>query len=152
VGGLQDLARGGVKIVSGADAVPVGHYTRQMFANLSRTEGFDPAFSRRALANVVSEEENVKSVLGKVQLGEADAGVVYRSDITPSLAHFLHQLAIPDSANVLASYPIAVVKGGRQPDLARAFVSFVLSAEGQQTLVRHGLIAGAAPPETPSLR
>jgi len=141
IGRLQDLARGGVKVVIGADAVPVGHYTRQMLGNLSRLPGFDPAFARRVLANVVSEEENVKSVLNKVQLGEADAGVVYRSDVTPALSHFVRQFAIPDSANVLASYPIAVVKGGGPPDLARAFVAHVLSAEGQQALMRHGLIA-----------
>jgi molybdate transport system substrate-binding protein len=141
IGHLQDLAKGGVKVVIAADQVPVGHYTRDVLAKLAHQPGFDASYSRRVLANVVSEEENVKSVLSKVQLGEADAGFVYVSDVTTSLSHFVHSIAIPDSANVLASYPIATVKGARQPELARAFVALVLSPEGQQALVRHGLIA-----------
>src|SRR6266540_2943795 len=86
IGRLQDLARPGVKLVLGAEAVPVGKYSREVLQNLSRSEAFDAAFARRVLANVVSEEENVKSVVGKVQLGEADAGLCYRSDVTRAVA------------------------------------------------------------------
>ena len=144
---LQDLARGGVKVVIGADVVPVGHYTRESLAKLAHQPGFDPSYAHRVLANVVSEEENVKSVLAKVQLGEADAGFVYRSDVTPTLAHFVRTFEIPDSANVLAAYPIALVRDGKQAESARAFVALVLSADGQQVLERHGLIPVA--PVTP---
>ncbi len=142
---LQDLARGGVKLVIGADAVPVGRYSRLVLGNLSRDPAFGGAFAARALRNVVSEEENVKSVVAKVQLGEADAGIVYRSDVTPGVARFIRVFEIPDSANVLASYPMATLKGAKQPDAARAFVAFVLSPEGQEILKRSGLVPAAPP-------
>jgi len=144
---LADLARPGVKLVLGAEAVPVGAYSREMLRNLARLPGFDATFPRRALANVVSEEENVKSVVSKVQLGEADAGVVYRSDVTKANAKYVRVFEVPDSANVLASYPIAVLAAAPRPEWAQEFVSLVLSEEGRQALARHGLLApdAAAP-------
>jgi molybdate transport system substrate-binding protein len=142
---LQDLSRDGLKIVLGADAVPVGHYSRTVLQNLARGEGYGGEFYARVMHNVVSEEENVKSVVGKVQLGEADAGMVYRSDVTPAVARFLRVLEIPAGANVLASYPIAAVRGGGEPAAARAFVDLVLSAEGRQVLARNGLTPVADP-------
>jgi molybdate transport system substrate-binding protein len=137
---LQDLARGGIKLVLGADAVPVGRYSRTVLRNLSRAPAFGGDFAARTLRNVVSEEENVKSVVGKVQLGEADAGMVYRSDITPMVARFVRALEIPENKNVLASYSIARVKDAKQLDAATAFVNLVLSHDGQQILERRGLI------------
>ncbi|HEY6866991.1 MAG TPA: molybdate ABC transporter substrate-binding protein [Candidatus Eisenbacteria bacterium] len=138
---LQDLARRGIRLVIAADVVPVGHYARVVLANLARDPAFGDDFARRVLANVVSEEENVRAVVGRVQLGEADAGIVYRSDVTPSITRYVTQIEIPDSANVLASYPIAVLKDAPRPDDARAFVDLVLSAEGQRILARWGFIA-----------
>ncbi len=144
---LQDLARGGVKLVLGAEAVPVGHYSRIVLRNLAGDPAFGANFATRTLGNVVSQEENVKSVVGKVQLGEADAGIVYRSDVTPAVARYVRVLTIPEHANILAAYPIALIKSGREQDAAKAFVDLVLSTDGQQALERHGLIpvSAAAP-------
>ena len=89
IGKLQDLARHGIKLVIGAESVPVGHYSREVLANLSRSPAFGSDFARRALSNVVSEEENVKAVVSKVQLGEADAGIVYRSDVTMAVRRYV---------------------------------------------------------------
>ncbi len=88
------------------------------------------------LANVVSNETDVKQVLAKVQLGEADAGIVYASDAVaaPGFA----EIEIPVEWNVLALYPIAPLKNGPQPDLAADFVSFVLSPDGQSILEKWG--------------
>ena len=144
IGKLQDLSRGGIKIVIAADAVPVGRYTRTVLRNLTRTEGFPSDFATRALRNVVSEEENVKSVVSKVQLGEADAGFVYRSDVTPAVARYVRVLEIPEGANVIATYPMALLKDGPAPDAAKAFVDLVLSADGQRVLEQHGLMPIAA--------
>ena len=140
IGKLQDVARRGVKLVIGADAVPVGRYAREMLQNLARTEGFSPDFATRVLANVVSEEENVRSVVSKVQLGEADAGVVYRSDVSPALSRYVRVFEVPEDANVLATYPIAVLEASGQAAAARDFVQLVLSAEGQRVLARRGLV------------
>jgi len=144
IGKLQDLAKGGIKLVLAADAVPAGHYSRIVLRNLTRTEGFPNDFSTRALRNVVSEEENVKSVVSKVQLGEADAGFVYKSDITPSVARYVRVFEIPEAANVIATYPIARVKAGPAPEAAQAFLELVLSADGQRVLQQYGLMPVAS--------
>jgi molybdate transport system substrate-binding protein len=143
---LQDVSRGGIKLVIAADAVPVGRYTRMVLRNLSRTQDFAPDFATRTLRNVVSEEENVKSVVSKVQLVEADAGFVYRSDVTPATARYVRVFEIPESANVIASYPIALLKDGPAPDAAKAFLDLVLSADGQRVLEQYGLMSVAANP------
>ena len=146
IGKLADLARPGVKVVIGADNVPVGRYGREMLGRLAALPGFGADFAARVLARVVSQEENVKGVVGKVQLGEADAGVCYRSDVTPAVARAVRVIEIPDSANVVASYPIAVVAGAAHAALARAFVARVLGPEGRRALERNGLEAAAAGP------
>ncbi|MEO5618191.1 MAG: molybdate ABC transporter substrate-binding protein [Candidatus Eisenbacteria bacterium] len=143
IAGLRDLARRGVKLVIGAEAVPVGRYSREMLGTLANTPGFAPDFARRTLANVVSEEENVRLVVGKVQIGEADAGICYRSDVTDALSRFVRVFEIPEAAQVTATYPIAAIAGTARPVLARQFVAHVLSAEGQRVLERHGLLPAA---------
>ena len=143
IGGLADLARKGTKIVVAAEAVPAGKYSREALENLSAAPGFPPEYARRVLANVVSQEENVKAVVAKVQLGEADAGLVYRSDVTPAVSRYVRVFEIDDPYNVVASYPIAVLKGAKNAAAAKWFVDLVSSAAGQQVLQRHGLLPAA---------
>ena len=140
IGALPDLARRGTKIVLAAEAVPVGKYTREMIGNLAHAPGFPEGYDRRVLANVVSHEENVKSVVSKVQLGEADAGVVYRSDVTPAVSRYVTVLDIPEERNVIAEYPIAVLKSASNAVAARRFVDLARSEEGQRVLQQHGLL------------
>lgn len=134
---LEDLARRGIKLVIGAQAVPVGHYTREMLQKLGQQPGYPPGYARRVLANTVSEEENVRSVVNKVQLGEADAGVVYHSDVSPALARYVREFPIPHGANVIANYPIAVLRGAAHRAAAERFVALVLSERGQAILASH---------------
>ena len=91
------------------------------------------------MANVVSYEENVRAVLSKVRLGEADAGIVYRSDVTPGLELEIGQIAIPPQLNVEAAYFIAPLSNSQHRDLARSFINFVLSPAGQEHLGANGL-------------
>jgi len=140
IASLVDLARHGIKVVLGAPAVPVGAYSREALRRLAAEPSYPSGYAARVMANVVSEEENVKSVVGKVQLGEADAGLVYRSDVSRAVARYVRVLEIPEAANVLAEYPIAVLRGAAHADAARAFVALVRSPEGQRILARHGLI------------
>jgi molybdate transport system substrate-binding protein len=86
---------------------------------------------------VVSYEENVRAVLSKVILGEADAGIVYQSDITPNQAR-LGQLNIPQALNVQAAYFIAPVEDSPNASLSQAFIDWTLSAESQAILARYG--------------
>jgi molybdate transport system substrate-binding protein len=137
---LQDLSRRGLKIVLAAGAVPVGRYSRQALEQLAAAPGFTPDYSARVLANVVSQEENVKAVATKLQLGEADAGIVYRSDVTPSVARVTRMLDIPDEFNVVATYPIVVLRQSVNQQAARRFVAYALGAAGQQALAARGFI------------
>jgi len=142
--GLPDLARRGTKIVLAAEAVPVGKYSRETLHNLGSLPGMPKSYDSRVLGNVVSQEDNVKGVVAKVQLGEADAGIVYRSDVTPAVSRYVRTFDIPDEYNVPASYPIALVKGGQSEEAGKAFITLVLSEEGQRVLQQHGLLPAGA--------
>jgi molybdate transport system substrate-binding protein len=138
IGRIADLSRPGVKLVLCAVSVPAGRHARELLARLEAAPGCGPGWVARVLANVVSEEDNVRGVVGKVQLGEADAGIVYRSDVTVPLRRAVRALDVPDSLNVLAEYPIAVMADAAAMGAAHAFADYVCGAEGQATLERHG--------------
>jgi molybdate transport system substrate-binding protein len=131
---LADLARPRLKIVLAAKEVPVGDYSRQVLKNLNAQLGSNYATS--VLNNLVSEETNVKQIVAKVQLGEADAGIVYTSDAVA--APDLEIIAIPAKYNVVAAYPIAILDKAPNRALAEKFVAHVLSTEGQATLKKWG--------------
>lgn len=137
---LPDLARAGVKLVLAANAVPVGEYTRSFLAKASRLPQYTTAYEENVVRNVVSYEENVKVVLTKVALGEADAGIVYSSDVTPRVTDSVGRIEIPDELNTVAAYPIAAVADAANAGLARQFIDYVLSAEGQAVLLKYGFI------------
>ncbi|MYB76830.1 MAG: molybdate ABC transporter substrate-binding protein [Chloroflexi bacterium] len=140
VGNLRDLARPGVRIVIAQENVPVGRYTRQALASLSADAAFGSAFQEAVRANVRSEELNVRQVLAKVVLGEADAGFVYVSDVAVSTANIV-ALEIPGFANVEAVYPIALLTASNEKELAKRFIDFVRSPVAQEILQQAGLQA-----------
>lgn len=141
---LQDLAKPGIKLVLAQKDVPVGNYARQSFAKMDNAAGFGSDFSAKVLKNVVSEETNVKQVVAKVQLGEADAGIVYTTDVTPSVRPDVKMIDIPDQFNIIASYPAAVVKGSANPKSAAAFIAYLRSPAGQQILQHYGFLPPSA--------
>ena len=131
---LEDLTKPGIKLVLAAEEVPVGNYARQALDKMNGSFGTD--FKDKVLANVVSNEDNVKQVVAKVQLGEADAGIVYISDAIA--APELKIIEIPADLNVIAKYPIAPLTKSENADLAAKFTEYVLSAEGQAVLQKWG--------------
>jgi len=124
--------------------VPVGQYALDVLTKMSQDATFGATFKDKVVANVVSRENNVKSVVAKVRLGEADAGVVYATDITPDAAKELTTLEVPDRFNVIAVYPIAPLKNAVEPKLASQFVDWVLSPKGQQVFTKYGFIPAAS--------
>lgn len=140
IASVRDLVRPGLKLVLPAPEVPVGAYARQVLANLARDPGLGPEFAERVLRNVASQEPNVRASLARVALGEADATFVYRSDVSSEYGGRVRVVEIPRWANVVAHYPIAVVRDAPNPAGARRFVALVLSEAGQQVLVRWGFL------------
>ncbi|MGH9818227.1 MAG: molybdate ABC transporter substrate-binding protein, partial [Candidatus Acidiferrales bacterium] len=152
---LQDLTKPGLKLIFAAQAVPVGQYAIDFLDKATADGSLGADYKDAVIANVVSYEENVRAVLAKVTLGEADAGIVYTSDVTLDTADQVQRIDIPDALNTIAAYPIGVVSDSANPELAQQFMDYVLSPEGQTVLVNYGFISttgdasGAAPSAAP---
>jgi molybdate transport system substrate-binding protein len=125
---VYDLTRRGLRIVIGAKGVPVGDYTRKALAAVGLSS---------VLKNVVSEETDVKAVVAKVALGEADAGFVYRTDARAA-SDRLTTVKLAPRARPKIAYEIAIVKATKQLSAARAFVARVFSTRGRAALRRAG--------------
>jgi molybdate transport system substrate-binding protein len=125
--GLADLAKPGIIYITEAPTVPAGKYALQILANAN------------VKVTPKSLETDVKSVVSKIQLGEADAGIVYVTDVTAAGSK-VAGVPIPDSVNVTATYPIVAVKGTKNSALADAFIAYVLSADGQTKLQSFGFL------------
>ena len=137
--GLKDLVRPGIKLVVADKTVPVGNYTLQMLDKLSADATYGASFKDTVLKNVVSQENNVKAVLSKVSLGEADAGIVYTTDAQSAAAQVTN-IEVPDNFNVIALYPIATVQNAPNASLAQTWIAFVLSDRGQAVLAKYGFV------------
>jgi molybdate transport system substrate-binding protein len=138
--GLPDIGRPGVNLVLAAPTVPVGKYARAALAIMAGDSAFGTNFIARVKANTRSEETDVKAVTAKVSLGEADAGIAYVTDVTPSVAPKVQTIEIPPAFNQVAVYPIAVTKASQNATLAQKFVSYVESPAGQAVLAARGFI------------
>lgn len=129
---LTDLGNPGVGLVLAVEGVPVRDYADQLIENLPEE------LQVSIYANLVSEESNVRQVVAKVALGEADAGIAYQSDITPDIAGRVIVIDFPEEMNVVASFPIGITTSSNNPAAADDFVQFVLSDHGQRILQKWG--------------
>lgn len=151
---LADLPRV-ERIVVGAPEVPIGAYTLQILRNANGNARYGADFSERVQAKVVSRELSVRQVLAKVVLGEADAGVVYRSDVATAQEK-VQVITIPAALNVTAEYPIGVLSKAPSPALARQWLALVKSPQGAAALRDAGFVscaaasASSASPSSPS--
>jgi molybdate transport system substrate-binding protein len=129
---VEDLKKG-AKLVVGDPAVPVGSYTETVLENLGISDSD---------LHIVSKEQDVKSVLSKVELGEADAGFVYVTDAL-SAGDKVKQLELPASAEATATYPIGIVSASKQTEAAQQWIDLVTGPDGQKVL--HDLAFGPPP-------
>jgi len=128
------------RLVIGTEHVPVGAYTRVALRRAGDRLGAE--FESRVLGRVVSKESNARLVRAKVELGVADAAIVYRTDVAPGR---MRAIPVPGEANVRAKYLMGAVAGAANPEGAAHWLGFVASPAGQEILARRGFVAGAAP-------
>lgn len=135
---LADLAAPGISLILAVPGVPIRDYSDQILAAVSTPDALGADFAAAVYANLVSEEDTVRQVVAKVALGEADAGIVYTSDVTPDVIADLATVAIPDDVNLVATYPIAPLNSGLEPELAAEFVDLVRSEQGGAVFSKWG--------------
>jgi molybdenum ABC transporter molybdate-binding protein len=133
---VQDLGSKQLKLIIGVDSVPIGKYTRKVFENAGHDYGAN--FSKNVISHVVSMETNVKQVLQKVAMGEADAGLVYRTDVTKSFADKVQIIDIDKKYNVQSTNYISVLKNAPHPKMANEVMKLMLSEDGQSLFRKYG--------------
>jgi molybdate transport system substrate-binding protein len=141
ISNLSDLSKPGLKIVVGTKDVPVGDYAMQIIRRLGNGSSFGPEYEARVEANIVSMETNVNYVVTKIALGEADVGFAYVSDVTADLASKIDKVNIQDEYNIIAEYPIGILKDTEYSEESQNFIKFVTSDSGAAILEKYGFIA-----------
>lgn len=135
---LTDLAKPGIKIFIGTKDVPVGDYAMQIINKLGNDSAYGQDYKKKVMANIISQETNVNYVVTKVALGEADVGFAYVSDITEELASKVDKVEIPNKYNVIAEYPIGILKQSKYPAEAKKFIDLVKSDKSTAILEKYG--------------
>ena len=133
--GLDDLTKA-CQIVMAQSGVPAGNYAREVIRKYM--EASSPDYDHQVISNVVSQESNVRQVLMKVAMGEADAGFVYRTDVTENVKDSLKVIDIPELYNVTGRYYIGLLKGA-QPG-SKTLYDFILSQRGDEILESYGFM------------
>jgi molybdate transport system substrate-binding protein len=133
-----DLAKTGVKVIAAGDTVPITKYATTLVANLAKVSGYPADFAARYAANIASKEDNVAAVVSKVELGEGDAGIVYVTDAKTSTK--VMTIAVPDGANVPATYSGVTVKASTNAAAAMAFLTWFAGPDGQAILASFGFL------------
>lgn len=146
---IEQLSEQSLLLVLAAPGTPIRAYTDDMLAAHNKEYGED--FTERVMRNLVSEERNVRQVVARVALGEADAGIVYQSDVIGDVADQIVTVHIDEEHNQLASYPIAALSDAADAALAIQFVDFVLSAPAQAILREFGFCSPVILDELESL-
>lgn len=135
---ISDLGNSNILLLLAGTNVPVGAYSHEAIHKMDVSGRFGENFGRRVLARVASHEPNVRAVIGKIVLGEADAGFVYITDLTPDVVDRVRAIPIPHEFNVVARYFFATVKDSVNVDAAEAFGDFLMGTVGQDILYKHG--------------
>ena len=135
---LEDLANSGVKLLMGGEELPVGKATVAALDKMDKK--FGAGYKDKVMGNVVSKEAGVKPIVSKVNLGEADAGIVYISDAVSAPA--LKSIAIPAELNMVTQLNVAPIAKAANAEMATAFTAYLVSADGQAILRKWGFMAG----------
>lgn len=137
---MEDILQEGVQVVIAEPSQPIGKYTEWMLDAIEEQELFTKDYKKLFLAHVVSMEESVKAVVSKVEMGEADVGIVYATDFTDKNEELVTRIEIPEACNQIATYELATLSGSRHSQMADEFVKYVLSLNGQEELLKYGFM------------
>lgn len=140
---LADLAKPGVRVLLPVDTLPIWKATAK---TLEKVEKSDAGFTDKLMANTVSREMGVQPIVSKVQLGEADAGIVFVTDVTADArGKGVETVEIPDEVNTVQPLLIALVTASKNPEGAKTFIDWMVSGDGANIMAE----AGFLPPESP---
>jgi molybdate transport system substrate-binding protein len=139
IGSPADLATAGVQVIAAGPEVPITAYVAEVVANLAELPDYPADFAEAYAANVVSEEDNVRGVLTKIELDEGDAGFVYQTDAESSSE--VEIIDIPEDANTHAVYGGCVISDSGHLDAAGAFLAWLAGTNGQAILAEFGFVA-----------
>ena len=133
-----DLAKPGVKVIAAGPEVPITKYATQLVGNLAKEAGYPADFAAKYAANIASQEDNVKAVVAKIELGEGDGGIVYVTDAKASTK--VTPIDVPDTANVPATYAGVVVKASKNAAAGKTFLDWFAGPGGQAILGEFGFL------------
>lgn len=136
---LEDLILPRTKIIVADESVPVGKYTEKMIDEIDRTKIYGEDFADKFNNNIISKENDVKSVAAKIELNEGDAGIVYYTDYTKANKDKVNKIEIENKENPITTYYIAKLKNSGS-EKAIKFVDYILSEEGKEIMSKYGFI------------
>jgi molybdate transport system substrate-binding protein len=134
----MDIGKAGVRIIAAGAEVPITKYATKLVANIAATTADATAFEAAYARNIVTNAENVKSIVAQIELGQGDAAIVYVTDAKAS--HKVQTINVPDDVNVPASYAGVVVKDSANAAAATAFLEWLASPDGQAILASLGFL------------
>lgn len=137
---FEDLAEPGKKVLLASETLPIWTTTKKTF---DKVDAKTPGFSQKVIANTVSREMGVQPIVQKVQLGEADAGIVFVTDV-PADPKGLTMVEVPADVNTMLSLSIAPVTAGKNQDAAKTFIEFMTAGEGKKVLEEAGYLPPAS--------
>ena len=141
---IADLAQSNVLLVLASEGVPIRQYTDMLFEQFATF--YTPDFIEAVLNNVVSEEPNVRQVVARIALGEADAALVYRTDVTEDISDLVLVIEIPKEITApIVRYPIVPIREASNPEAARLFIDFLESDPGREILHKWGFCLPISP-------
>ena len=132
INSLEDMSKPDIKLVLAQKDVPAADYAVEILGKANKE--YRPDFEQDVLSNVVSREADVRASVNRVVVGDADATFGYASDYTPDIRDRVTVITIPPGLNIIATYPVAALKGAKDPDLAHKWVDLVTGKEGQRVL------------------
>ncbi len=133
-----NLASPGTKVVLAAPQVPLGRYSRELLARMSHFQGYGPDFAERVETGAISQELTAASVVSKLRLGEADAGIIYRAQLLADTSGSLRELPVPGARDIVAHYLIAPTRRTADTTDAKVFLELLRSDKGRAVLTAHG--------------